>query len=177
MATADSTKVIDPEFAFVGPMGFDVGAILANLLLAYFAQACRGAKDETDFSYREELLGYLRTVWNGFEQRFLVLWRAGRDGETYPPSLFHRDEAAALEGARAAFMTELFRDSLAFAGCKMIRRIVGLAHVEDFESIEEPARRAVGEAYAIRLGRELIMTPQRFHSIEAVAEAAQELAT
>jgi len=74
-------------------------------------------------------------------------------------------------------MKELFHDSLAFAGCKMIRRIVGLAHVEDFESIEDPACRAVGEATAIRLGRELIMTPHRFHSIEAVAEAAQELAT
>lgn len=176
MATADSTKVIDPEFAFVGPMGFDVGAILGNLLLAYFAQACRGRKDAVDLSRREELLGYFRTVWNAFEPRFLALWRAGGESETYPSALFSADEAAALEGARAAFMTELFRDSLAFAGCKMIRRIVGLAHVEDFESIEDPARRAVGEAHAIRLGRELIMTPHRFRSIEAVADAAQELA-
>jgi 5-methylthioribose kinase len=176
MATAESTKVIDPEFAFVGPMGFDVGAILANLLLAYFAQSCRGRKDEADLRRREELLGYLRTVWNGFEERFLALWRAGGNGDAYPASLFAHDEAAALEAARAAFMKELFHDSLAFAGCKMIRRIVGLAHVEDFESIEDPARRAVGEAHAIRLGRELIMTPHRFRSIEAVAEAAQELA-
>ena len=73
-------------------------------------------------------------------------------------------------------MKELFHDSLAFAGCKMIRRIVGLAHVEDFESIEDPARRAAGEARAIRLGRELIVAPQQFGSIEAVAQAAQELA-
>jgi hypothetical protein len=37
MVTADSTKVIDPEFAFYGPMAFDVAKILANLLLALFA--------------------------------------------------------------------------------------------------------------------------------------------
>jgi 5-methylthioribose kinase len=30
--------VIDPEFAFYGPMGFEVGALLANVFLAYFAQ-------------------------------------------------------------------------------------------------------------------------------------------
>lgn len=38
MVTPASTQVIDPEFAFYGPMGFDVGAFLGNLILAYFAQ-------------------------------------------------------------------------------------------------------------------------------------------
>lgn len=38
MVTSDSTQVIDPEFAFYGPMGFDVGAFIGNLFLAYFAQ-------------------------------------------------------------------------------------------------------------------------------------------
>ncbi|KAM0025231.1 putative S-methyl-5-thioribose kinase [Helianthus debilis subsp. tardiflorus] len=38
MVTQDSTQVIDPEFAFYGPMGFDIGAFLGNLFLAYFAQ-------------------------------------------------------------------------------------------------------------------------------------------
>ena len=30
-------KVIDCEFAFVGPMAFDIGKFIGNLLLAYFA--------------------------------------------------------------------------------------------------------------------------------------------
>jgi len=38
MVTRESTQVIDPEFAFYGPMGFDVGAFLGNLILAFFAQ-------------------------------------------------------------------------------------------------------------------------------------------
>ena len=38
MVTPDSTQVIDPEFGFYGPMGFDIGAFLGNLILAYFAQ-------------------------------------------------------------------------------------------------------------------------------------------
>lgn len=29
--------MIDPEFAFYGPMGFDLGALVGNLLLAYCA--------------------------------------------------------------------------------------------------------------------------------------------
>jgi 5-methylthioribose kinase len=38
MATPESMFVIDAEFAFYGPMGFDVGLLLGNLLLAAFAQ-------------------------------------------------------------------------------------------------------------------------------------------
>lgn len=38
MANTELTKVIDPEFAFFGPMGFDVGAVLENLVLNYLSQ-------------------------------------------------------------------------------------------------------------------------------------------
>ncbi|HBY26973.1 MAG TPA: S-methyl-5-thioribose kinase, partial [Bradyrhizobium sp.] len=34
MVTESETKVIDPEFAFYGPMGFDIGAVIGNLLMA-----------------------------------------------------------------------------------------------------------------------------------------------
>jgi len=39
MVTETETRVIDPEFAFYGPMGFDIGADLANLVMSYFASA------------------------------------------------------------------------------------------------------------------------------------------
>ena len=38
MLTPEDTRIIDPEFAFMGPMGFDVGAVVANFLLNYFSQ-------------------------------------------------------------------------------------------------------------------------------------------
>src|ERR1700738_4188255 len=39
MVTESETKVIDPEFAFYGPMGFDLGAVLGNLIMSYLASA------------------------------------------------------------------------------------------------------------------------------------------
>ena len=44
MVTEAETYAIDPEFAFYGPMGFDVGALLGNLYLAFFAQSGHEAK-------------------------------------------------------------------------------------------------------------------------------------
>ena len=37
MVTEQSMYAIDAEFAFYGPMAFDVGKIIANLLIAFFA--------------------------------------------------------------------------------------------------------------------------------------------
>ena len=39
MVTAEQTRVIDPEFAFYGPMAFDVGMLLANFWMSYFSQS------------------------------------------------------------------------------------------------------------------------------------------
>lgn len=37
MVTNDTTYAIDPEFGYYGPMGFDVGKIIANILLMFLA--------------------------------------------------------------------------------------------------------------------------------------------
>eukprot|EP00798_Chlamydomonas_sp_ICE-L_P015321 gene15321-21405_t len=37
MVTDDQTVVIDPEFGFVGPIAFDVGKFISNLLISVFA--------------------------------------------------------------------------------------------------------------------------------------------
>ena len=38
----EDVRVIDPEFAFYGPMAFDTGALFANLFLNLFAQDGHG---------------------------------------------------------------------------------------------------------------------------------------
>jgi 5-methylthioribose kinase len=174
MVTPDDTRVIDPEFAFLGPIGFDVGAVIGNLLLAFFAQegheAAPGARD----AYRDWILAQAENVWSGFHDRFLELWRAAPSGDAYPASLFaSNDDRAAMDNERARFMRVLFEDSLAFAGAKMIRRILGLAHVEDLEAIADPERRARCESKALRLARGLLVRPRDFSGIADVVGAAR----
>ena len=74
---------------------------------------------------------------------------------------------------RQAVMARLYVDSIGFAAAKMIRRILGLAHVIDLEKIADPERRALCETRALRLARELMVNRRRFDSIAAVADAAQ----
>ena len=48
-----------------------------------------------------------------------------------------------LQAVQEAFFRELELDAIGFAGAVIVRRILGIAHVVDFESINDPAVRQV----------------------------------
>ena len=175
MVTQTDTRIIDPEFAFVGPMGFDTGAVIANLLLNYFSQIGHekppGARD----SYRNWVLGSVEEFWNGFCSRFLALWRSEGKGDAYPAALFD-DAISGIHLAREQerYMAGLFRDTLGFAAAKLIRRILGLAHNIDLENIADADVRAVAEARSLMMARSLMTGPGNFASIEDVTTAARQ---
>jgi 5-methylthioribose kinase len=174
MLTAHETRVIDPEFAFIGPISFDVGAVIGNLLLAYCAQEGYEAAPHARDPYRAWILDQVAAVWAGFHDRFLALWRQAREGEAYVKGLFtSTQDEAALEEERRRFLRSLFEEMLGFGGLKMIRRILGLAHVEDLESITDPARRATCERNALRLAHMLVVEGVKFSGIAEVVEAAK----
>jgi 5-methylthioribose kinase len=174
MVTERETQVIDPEFAYYGPMGFDIGATLANLLMNALAAEGHEKTLGERAGHSEWVLETTEEVWNSFREKFLALWRSEATGDAYPPSLFPgEDGAARLEIERQAYMDRLFADSIGFAGAKIVRRILGLAHNIDFEWIEDKARRATCEARALRLARDMLVNTQSFGSIRTITDAAR----
>jgi len=174
MVTSEETRVIDPEFAVYGPMGFDLGAFMANLLLAYYSQAGHATPADDRREYQDWLLDTLEAFWRSFEARFLALWRMRNAGDAFVSDLFE-DEASsqALEACRGTFMARLFQDSIGFAGAKMARRILGLAHVEDMEAIGNPDCRALCERRALKLAREFMLNRGSITSTGAVRRLAE----
>ena len=174
MVTDADSRVIDAEFAFVGPMGFDTGAVIGNLLLAYFSQEGHGTAADSRTAYEEWLLDTIEGTWNRFAEKFLVLWRERALGDAYPRDLFDDSKSReALEEERQRTMRRLYLDTLGFAAAKMIRRILGLAHVIDLERIGDPEVRALCERRALRLARDLMVNSERYAAIFDVSAAAR----
>lgn len=168
MATPTDTRVIDAEFALYGPMGFDVGVCLANLWMAAFAQEGHRADARAAGAYSSFLLATAGTLWRTFEAEFSRLWAHERDGILGGSDLFEAqgDEA----GAKAALATHLdsaWQDALGFAGMEIIRRILGLAHIAEFETIADVFLRARLERRALAFGRHLALNRREIPSIEA----------
>ena len=176
MVTESETKVIDPEFAFYGPMGFDVGAIIGNLVMSYLASAGHEHSPGERRSFEAWMLETIENVWAEFSRKFVELWRAAADGDAYPAPLFTGQAGAArLEAERQAYMDRLFQDTVGFSAAKIIRRILGLAHNIDFEWIEDPRLRATCEARSLRLARAMMLDMPSFRTISDVTKAANEL--
>ena len=171
MVTESDTRVIDPEFAFYGPMGFDVGAVIANLLLNYFSQDGHATPDDPREDYKAWVLEQVSLCWLSFERKFRALWDSQRRGDAYPAPLFDNDPEAG-KAAQDRYMAALFADTLGFAAAKMIRRILGLAHNIDLEWIENPDRRAACERRALRLARWMMVERGAIGSIKEIVSEA-----
>ncbi|CAI8604896.1 unnamed protein product [Vicia faba] len=174
MVTRESTQVIDPEFAFYGPMGFDIGAYLGNLILAYFSQDGHADQANDRKGYKAWILKSIEDTWNLFHDKFAGLWEKHRNGagEAYLPAIYNNPEVQLL--VQKKYMTDLFHDSLGFGAAKMIRRIVGVAHVEDLESIADTGKRATCERRALNLAKMLLKERRSFESISEIVSAIQQ---
>ncbi len=117
-----SLKAIDAEFGYFGPIGFDIGTAIGNLLLNYCG-----------------LPGQLGI-------RDAAAARAA--AERHPPAVDHlrralpalaaektRDAALAYPGYASAFLKKVWADAVGFCGSELIRRSVGLSHVADIDTI------------------------------------------
>lgn len=148
----DSTKVIDPEFGFFGPAGFDIGSWLAALWLA----ACAHTELEGDRrDYVAQLRAQAVASWESFARE-------------YREQAAHTSDASfAAPGVAERLLSRILRDALGYAGCELIRRTIGLAHVLELESINDDAVRSRAERRALALGRELILARESLEDLAA----------
>ncbi|KUM27379.1 methylthioribose kinase [Mesorhizobium loti] len=168
MVTDTETRMIDPEFAFYGPVAFDVGMLLANFWMAFFSQRGHEDKGSRD-SMRAYLLRVTAETWSVFRAEFSDLWRTERTGMLYQKSLFEdQGDRLGAEQALDHMLAGIWTDLLGFAGIEVHRRILGLAHNADFETIADADLRASCEAKALKFGRHIAVNRRQIHSIDEV---------
>lgn len=175
MVNEDETYVIDPEFSFYGPMAFDIGAVLANLLLAYFSRDWHGRlHDGRPEVYQAWLLEQVSTIWSAFAAKFQKLWRE-HEGRSKTSFIGDDPDRACADAFKARFMQRLLADTLGFAGCKMIRRIVGMAKVAEIAHIPDDTARAAIEVRCLQCAETLLVERQSLTDIEQVVRLARAL--
>jgi len=170
MVTETDTRAIDFEWAFHGPMGFDIGALIGNLLLARISQPALGEQAGEDRRPVTDWLdACIPSLWHRFRAGFLDLAESHDGGGQFPAALFPDRNVArtALDG----FLDQVWRDAVGFAAAKMIRRLIGISHVADFESIADPDQRAVPERIALRFARSMLVERDRYPSPESLVAA------
>ena len=172
MSTETESRVIDPEFAQYGPMGFDIGMLTANFLMAFFSQPAHRKDDLAE--YQNWILSVVEGCFTSFQKEFRHLWSTERTGMLYPKTLFE-DQGHNSEAACDAVLGNIWSDALQFCGIEMHRRCLSLAHNADFESIEDTSVRAQLEARNIEMGLGLILNADMLSTPQDLVRLARKI--
>ncbi|MEM8934999.1 MAG: S-methyl-5-thioribose kinase [Pseudomonadota bacterium] len=160
MGNTDETYVIDMEFAYFGPFGFDVGKIMANFFMAFTSHYYHS----DDATYQGWLMEEAFKIWDRFESGFLKLWGEQERSAMLEVGMLSDEELAAY---KKSFMKRLLQETVGFCACSLARRTLGIAGVPDIRKIEDEDLRSTLEITNLKLSQKLMMS---YDTIETVGQ-------
>lgn len=175
MVNEHDTKVFDPEFSFYGPMGYDIAALLQNLILNYLSHIAHTPDKEERESYQEYVLSMVKNIWIEFARKFDETWAANNRGELVPEKYWdYPGGKEAFADYRKKYIARLLQDTAGHGGVKFLRRMMGIVSVWDISSIEDPQQRSIAEAAAIRIGKRWVLERKSVTSIDDLINIVRE---
>ena len=157
----DSIKVFAPEFAFFGPMGYDLGNVIAHLLFAgYHAGAELEVSEE-----RREFLSWICSAVEDTVELFKIKFLAAFDDVA-------TDALARTPGFSSYYLREVLADAAGTAGMELIRRVVGVSKVKDITSITSEEKRIETEKRIIAAAKRLVLDRKAMTSGSCYTELA-----
>ncbi len=155
----EQTKVIDPEFAFYGPIAYDIGALVANLIMNYISTEARCEDSVLREKHQEFLLNALKDTVDLFREKAFAIWDE-----------VVTDKMAKAPGYKEYYINDVLVNTAGVAGCEMTRRTVGFAQVKDLNDIENDKVRIETKKTNITMAKELIKNRDAFTSGDAYVE-------
>jgi len=143
--TESKTKVIDPEFAFYGPIGYDLGNVVGNLFFSYIHSDIV-MSDEVE---KRAYLNYLETTIAEIVDKFTEKFIRAYDEKVIDPM-------AKNPLYKKWIIASILEDATGMAGTEVIRRTIGDSKVKEIESIESIEARVYMDKFLILLGKSLI---------------------
>ena len=155
----ESTKVIDPEFAFFGPIAYDVGALMANLVMNYLSTDAWVEDEAKKKEHLDWLLDTTEKTLDIFAEKFLALF----------PKVV-TDDMAKTPGFAEWYLNDILVNTAGVTGCEMTRRTVGFAHVKDLDGIPDDAKRENTKKINLLMAKEFVMNRENITTGKAYVD-------
>lgn len=146
-------KIIDPEFAFYGPIAYDLGNVLAHLIFA-----------EVYIKYTDNNLDPLQKIdflkWINLEKKYLfnVFTKEGIKfikgnvcNSFYYNNIFIKQ-----------YIDEIKLDAVSFAGMELNRRVIGSAKTAEISTVKDIDIRIMIERELVKRGINMMVNPDSF---------------
>lgn len=143
----ESTMVFDPEFCFYGPMGYDIGNVIANIIFAW----CNGDVSG-DINFCKWTESVIMDVVNMTKEKL---------GKYFDEHV--TDTMCKTPGFKEHYIASILEDTAGVTGLELIRRTVGMANVKDLTTIADEKKRTRAERICITAAIDYIMNRKDKH--------------
>jgi len=176
MVTNTDTRVIDPEFAFFGPIGYDLGTLFANLVINRLSHRVH-TPDAAERAEMEAWLdGCLVDTWSTFARVFDERWQRHEGDGATPAAYWDFDGGPqAFAHRRAGYLARVLVDSASQGGCEMLRRLMGIVTVPELGAITDNDLRAEIETDLAAIARRWLLDAEQITRPEDLLVAVHEV--
>lgn len=144
----EGIKVIDPEFAFYGPIGYDFGNVLGNLTFPLVYTSIVKDKSDPDV---DKFLKFLKKSLIDILDKFK---------EKFKDKLVSQARDPLISGNRDFidwYLEDTLADGIGMAGLEILRRTIGDSKVVDITGIKDRKKRIEVERSLILMAKDLIV--------------------
>lgn len=147
----DYIKIMDCEFAFYGPIGYDLGTIIANFIFSYVYHL-NVTKDK---NYTSFLLVVIDDILKLFKNKFITKFLHDTN-----------DISVQNDDFIEYYLLEVLKTAFGICGLEILRRTTGCARVKEIESVRDEEIKKNIEYTLLNIGIECLTYRDRLSEEE-----------
>lgn len=162
----EQMKVIDMEYAFMGPYSYDLGYLFNNYISQFAAcQFKADGQNQQAHDFAEYLLESMQEIYSNYLEIFDSLWsRFGKQMYSYSNEY------------RREIYTNILQEMLGFAAVANISRITVLTGFPDFDIIKDREKHIHAKRLSLIISQHLLNKRKKYMRIEDVISNIKKIA-
>ena len=143
----EGLKMLDFEFSFMGPFGYDMGYFTGSLIAAYCAACFKEYPSEAERKQCKVYLLYtIKMLLESYNHTFINCWNTDA-----------KDEYKGQEGLQKIILTEMLQDSVGYTAITNWCRTTDTWSLPEYRAIEDEDDRKFAMTMAVLLDHELLI--------------------
>ncbi len=152
----DGIKMLDFEFSFMGPFGYDLGYFTGSIIAAYCAACFKNYPSEQDRKQcKAYLLSTIKMLFESYNETFTECWN--KDA---------KKEYQGQDGFLKNILKEMIQDAAGYTAITNWCRTTSLDGLPEYTTIEDKDASRLAMAMAVLLDHQMILVRDQFETVD-----------
>lgn len=152
----DGIKMLDFEFSFMGPFGYDMGYFAGSILAAYCASCFKAYPSEQERKQcKAYLLSTLKMLFESYNHTFTECWN--KDA---------KEEYRGQEGFLQTILKEVLQDTAGYLAITNWCRTTDFYGLPEYDAIEDEEDRKLAMSMAVLMDHQMLLVREQFQTVD-----------